>query len=143
MDSVVPVPDLAALLGSRIGQLSRLLAHEAGGPSRTQLSVLATLRDLGPRRITELADSERVAQPTMTGLITRLEGHGWVARGADPVDGRAVNVALTGPGRDVLAQITAARAGVLDRRLTALASDQRAAIAAALPALDRLLDADV
>ena len=46
--------------------------------SRTAASVLATLRDTGPRRITELAEAEAVAQPTITTLVGRLERDGLV-----------------------------------------------------------------
>ena len=58
-------PTLAGDLDARIVALWRTLGrvrrHEL---SRTAASVLATLRDGGPQRITALADAEVVAQPT-------------------------------------------------------------------------------
>jgi DNA-binding MarR family transcriptional regulator len=102
--------------------------------------VLATLRDAGPARITALAEAERVAQPSMTTLVSRLEEEGFVRRQSDPADGRAVVVALTPSGRAELERMTVARAELLARRLEALTPDERAALAAALPALDRLTD---
>ena len=50
--------------------------------SRTAASVLATLRDTGPRRITELAESEGVAQPTVTTLVGGSSATGYVERRA-------------------------------------------------------------
>ena len=48
-----------------------------------------------PTRISVLAQQQRVAQPTMTALVQRLEGEGWLTRGPDPEDGRATLVAVT------------------------------------------------
>src|SRR3954462_14106327 len=52
--------------------------------SRTATSVLGLLRDTGPRRVTDLAATEAVAQPTMTALVGRLERLGLVARRPGP-----------------------------------------------------------
>jgi DNA-binding MarR family transcriptional regulator len=108
--------------------------------SRTATSVLATLRDTGPRRITELAEAEAVAQPTVTTLVGRLERDGLVRRMADPEDARAVRVHLTDEGRGRLEALRADRAALLEARLTALTEDERAVLAAALPLLDTLLE---
>jgi DNA-binding MarR family transcriptional regulator len=112
----------------------------AAGMSRTQLSVLTTLRDGGAARITELAEAERVAQPSMTVLVSRLERQGWAKRRPDPVDGRAVVVEITPAGVAELDRMTAARADLLARRLEELTPKEQAALAAALPALDRIID---
>jgi DNA-binding MarR family transcriptional regulator len=75
----------------------------------------------------------------MTGLIGRLEADGLVRKTADPADARAVRVELTAHGREQLAAVRAERASVLQARLDQLDDDARAALAAALPALDRLI----
>ena len=108
--------------------------------SRTAASVLATLRDTGARRITELADSEAIAQPTVTTLVGRLERDGLVRRAPDPDDARAVRVHLTDVGLERLAAMRAARAALLDARLARLTDDERAALSAALPVLDKLME---
>lgn len=108
--------------------------------SRGAMSVLGTLRDHGPCRITDLAERERVSQPTMTILISRLEREGLVARCPSPDDGRVVLVAITGGGRALQRRVQQARAALLRARLVDLEPASRAAIAAALPALDRLGD---
>ena len=55
----------------------------------------------GPRRITELADIEGLAQPTTTLLVKRLEHRGLVRRERQDYDGRIVMVTLTSVGRGV------------------------------------------
>src|SRR5580700_11989256 len=63
--------------------------------SLTSASTLATVDRTGPRRITDLAAIEGVAQPSMTALVNVLERAGLVERGQDPGDQRVVLVALT------------------------------------------------
>jgi DNA-binding MarR family transcriptional regulator len=130
---------LAAELEERLAHVwATVLRSSFRELSRTAISVLALLRDGGPRRITELAAAEAVAQPTMTTLVTRLERQGLVARRPDPRDARAVLVALTGAGRDALARQRRERAAVLAQRLAALDEADLDALRDALPALDRL-----
>lgn len=117
---------------------ANLLAHTDGDLSRTGASVLNTLTD-GPRRITELAASQNVAQPTMTVAVQRLETRGLVQRERAADDRRATNVVITDEGRAKLAGRHAARAAYLDARIAALDDDQRAALEAALPALSALI----
>jgi DNA-binding MarR family transcriptional regulator len=66
--------------------------------SLTSLSTLATLELMGPRRITDLAASEGVMQPSMTALVSTLERSGLVERRRDPSDRRVALVALTSVG---------------------------------------------
>lgn len=130
--------DLAAVLLPQLARLSRTLARSTARLSRTQIAVLVTLRDDGPTRISDLAARERVAQPSMTALIDRLERRGLVARRADPTDRRAVPVAITRKGARELAGVVAEVEGVLARRLSGLSAGERAALASALPALTTL-----
>src|SRR3954471_5805829 len=98
--------------------LTRLLVRQVPPDvSRTEAGVLRTLTD-APRRITELAELEGLAQPTMTLLIQRLEQRRWVERTRHPDDGRVVLVSLTDAGRRALeafrAQVLAALRSQLD-----------------------------
>jgi DNA-binding MarR family transcriptional regulator len=131
---------LGAELDAGLLSLYWLVGRESGRDlSRTAGSVLATLAE-GPRRITDLAAAEAVAQPTVTTLVGRLERDGLVRRAPDPADARAVLVHLTDAGRERLARRRAARAAVLDERLRALTDDDRARLEAALPALEKLIE---
>jgi len=131
--------ELANAVGTRIGRLARVLIRETIEVSRTTLSVLATLREQ-PRRITELASLEHVAQPTMTVLVSRLEQRGWVERHPDPTDRRAVQVAITEAGTKVLDELIARRTALLAERLGDLSEGERETLARAIPILDRLID---
>ena len=111
------------------------------GISLTAAATLATLERSGPRRLTALAVQEGVTQPAMTQLIGRLQDAGLVRREADPADGRVVQVGLTDRGRDLLARRRAVRAERLAAILDQISPEDRAALAAALPAIDALASA--
>src|SRR5690242_11337477 len=132
-------PTLASELDAHLIALwkavGRVQRHEL---SRTAASVLASLRDGGPQRITALAASEAVAQPTMTTLVGRLERDGFARRDPDPGDARAVLVSLTPEGLLRLKRIREARAAAIEARLRELDPDEREALAAAMPALEKL-----
>ncbi|QFY10404.1 MarR family transcriptional regulator [Nonomuraea phyllanthi] len=122
---------------ARVRSMMRLL-EAPRDLSMTTLSTLATLERQGPRRLTELAAIEGVTQPAMTRLVSRLEHERLAERLPDPVDGRVVVVAITQHGRDELARRRAAQAKRLAELLADLSEADRQAIAAALPAIDRL-----
>jgi DNA-binding MarR family transcriptional regulator len=132
-------PTLASELDARLIALWRAVGRRGyGGLSRTAASVLATLRDGGPQRVTALATAESVAQPSMTTLLSRLERDGLVERGPDPADARAVLATITAEGLERLTTIRAARAAVIEARLAELDPEDRHALAAAIPALAKL-----
>ncbi|HWI70484.1 MAG TPA: MarR family transcriptional regulator [Baekduia sp.] len=134
-----PTTALAERLEAALVDLWRqLLAQTDGELSRTSAAVLSMLRD-GPRRITELATAQAVAQPTMTVAVQRLEARGLVTRERATDDRRATNVVITDAGRALLAARHAARTDALAERLQALTPAQRDALEAALPALTALL----
>ncbi|MFB4304439.1 MarR family winged helix-turn-helix transcriptional regulator [Actinomadura sp. NTSP31] len=105
-----------------------------------QLSVLGSLEH-GPCRMTELAAEHGVRLPTMTAQINRLERDGLVERGRDGSDARVVTAALTAAGRERLAAGREQRIGFLAERFAGLTDEERTAVAAALPALDKLFAA--
>jgi len=124
----------------RVVGLLRALAQPSG-LSMTAVSTMAALEQTGPARLTALANRAGVTQPAMTQLISRLEEGGLVRREADIADGRVVQVAITDEGRVMMARRRAARAERLAVILTQLSPEQRAALAAAVPALDALASA--
>jgi len=137
----LPIEDLAAQLERRVALVTQLLrAHAPRGLSVGSLLALRRLDAEGPQRVTDLAAAELVAQPTMTVLVNRLEQDGLVRKARDAADARSVLVEITDVGRAQLTQVRAGRAAVLQTRLDRLDDDALAALAAALPALDRLLD---
>ncbi|RNM13811.1 MarR family winged helix-turn-helix transcriptional regulator [Nocardioides pocheonensis] len=104
------------------------------------LSALATLVTDGPQRAGTLAETEGVSAPAMTRLLKFLEDQAYVARRADPDDGRATLLAATQAGEDLVRSGRAARLRGLEDRLAALPDDQLELLLAALPALEALAD---
>jgi DNA-binding MarR family transcriptional regulator len=120
--------------------LTRLLAKQSRGEiSRTEAGVLYTLTG-APRRITELAELEGLAQPTMTLLVQRLEQQGWVKRERDPDDGRVVLISVTEAGRTTLEEFRAQVGESLRVHMDAMTNEQLAALAAATQTLASLVD---
>jgi len=109
--------------------------------STTTVTTLDTLRADGPLRICDLAEREAMTQPGMTTLINRLEAAGQAERVADPTDGRATLVHITDVGRAVLADRHASRTQAMRAELDRLGPDDRRALIAALPAIERLIAA--
>ena len=77
-------PALASRLRVSATRLARTLRREAGtGLSPSQLSVLASIDTHGPMTLGTLAGHERVAPPSITRVVTKLEGSGLVSRQPD------------------------------------------------------------
>jgi DNA-binding MarR family transcriptional regulator len=112
--------------------------------SLTSLSTLATLELTGPRRITDLAASEGVTQPSMTALVTALERSGLVKRRNDPSDRRVALVTLTTGGMDYIRERRQAGVENFVELISELPDDETDALANAVPALTHLqrLDED-
>ena len=142
----MPLPLAAtdvARLRVAIARLSRWLRrHELAGLTPTQLSALATVDRIGPLRLGYLAAAEGIAPSTLTRLVTVLEERGYVNRCPVPGDARASTLAIAPPGHEVLERIRDQSTILLADRLRTLTGDQRAALAAALPALEQLAATD-
>ncbi len=106
--------------------------------SLTSLSTLATLELAGPRRITDLAASEGVMQPSMTALVSTLERSGLVERRSDPSDGRVALVALTSDGTDYIRSTRQAGVEVFAQLVDALPDDESEALLAAVAAMTHI-----
>src|SRR5688572_28072277 len=90
----------AEVAGRLHGAAVRLLrtvraADPAAGLTPARLSALSVLVFGGARPLGELAAAEQVTAPTMSRLVSRLEGDGYVTRKADAADARVVTVRPT------------------------------------------------
>lgn len=119
--------------------LVRLLAKEISGPiTRTEAGVLRSLSD-APRRITELAELEGLAQPTTTLLVKRMEDQGLVRRERTAGDGRVVVVSITPGGTAELEEYRRLAFAALRRCLDAMPDDELTELTAATRALGELI----
>jgi DNA-binding MarR family transcriptional regulator len=143
MENSAGTVTLDALAGALATDLERIVGlfrslSPPSGLSMTAAATLAGIERLGPQRLTLLAAREGITQPAMTQLITRLEEAGLVRREPSPADGRVVLVVITDEGRATLARRRAARTERLAGIVSQLSPEDRAALAAALPALNAL-----
>jgi DNA-binding MarR family transcriptional regulator len=141
-------------VGELAGELQRVLSKlfsvlrrgdttnraEAGDLTLAQLSILLTLLDQGPIRMTELAAHERVRTPTTTVAIRRLEKLGLVKRSRDPSDLRAVLVDITPRGLSQHREALAARRAHLATLLSKLSEEDLETLTKALIPLERLAE---
>jgi DNA-binding MarR family transcriptional regulator len=133
-----------------VGQLS-LLNHLVG----TQLEIrdvdvdcLDLLDRHGPLSPSALARRAGLHPATMTGILDRLEGGGWVARERDPADRRAVVVRAVRERRSDLMRLYAGMNGRMnhiytgyeEKELELLADFLRRAASAGRSATDELSD---
>ena len=129
------------ILGEALFALASLAVRRRSRElSLTAASTLVTLERTGPRRLTDLAGSEGVAQPSMTAVVSQLEDLGLAERRADPGDRRVVLAAITQAGRRHLRAMRRAGASVFTVLIDKLTEQEAAALSDAMPALRHLLD---
>ena len=132
--------DLQRVLAKLVTVMRRGDTNSSARPDLTmaQISILLTLLDSGPIRMTDLATRERVRTPTTTVAIRRLEKLGLVKRSRDPRDMRAVLVEVTPDGLVQYQDALHARRSHLAELLTRLTESERADLVRALKPLERL-----
>jgi DNA-binding MarR family transcriptional regulator len=132
---------IAEHLPARAAVLVRLLVRQVRSReiSRTEMQVLGILTD-GPRRITELTELEGTAQPTMTLLVKRLEGRGWVRRDGLPRDGRVVMVSLTEMGAAAHRRFRAQFLAAMRADLQQLSDEQLQELSSATATISSFVD---
>jgi DNA-binding MarR family transcriptional regulator len=125
----------AAVVHDLVTAFIRLTPREM---SLTSLSVLSTLDRTGARRITDLAASEGVTQPSVTVLVTSLVRAGYVERHSDPTDKRVVMVAITEAGSEFLRKRRAVNLQVFSEAIDKLPDEEAATLTAAAPVIEHL-----
>ncbi len=139
-DRTAAIDLVASTLLGRAARLTRLLmpsgAHRL---SRTEVGVLATLSE-GSRRITQLAQTEALAQPTVTQLVDKLEGRGLVARARSGEDARVVMVEVTPVGTEVFEEVRAEIHASMRDALLHLPDDELTDLAHASETLGGLIE---
>ena len=135
---------LASALRISVTRLARRLRAERRSEglepdlSDTQLAALAALERHSAMTPGELADHEKVQPPSMTRVITVLEDRGLVMRAPHASDRRQVVLTVTDYGREVVQQSRKLREAWLAKRLRELTPQERAALRAAAPILEKL-----
>lgn len=147
LDAATPLavdPALAELpqhLALVCSQFARLAARRSEvGVGSVSWRVVATIERLGPLRLSEIAERERVSRPTATTVIKRLEEEGLVRREADPTDSRSSLVSTTEAGSTQLAAWRGQLATGVGALLEPLPEEDLATLARASELLARVLE---
>jgi DNA-binding MarR family transcriptional regulator len=136
----------ARALGDQIRPVLLRLARELRREAQTlgvtggQVALLAQIRKEPGITASELAERERMSAPGMSGHIARLEAANLIER-TRASDRRRIGLTLTPEAVKILASVRKRRTVWLAERLDGLSDGEREAVAAALPALERLLEA--
>lgn len=130
---------LASRLRFSVLRLARMLRQQDEGTfGATATSTLATVTREGDPTLGELAASERVAAPTMTKVVAKLEDAGFVRREVDPADRRVSRVLLTPAGRRYMDETRSRRTAWLVEQMEGLPAGDIDRLVAAVGAVERL-----
>jgi DNA-binding MarR family transcriptional regulator len=134
--------ELSAALRPSLLRLTRIIRNQRVdlSVSLTQLSAMGTLQKKGPMSAGDLAAHERVQPPSMTKVLASLEEKRLVTREAHPTDKRQAIIVLTNAGAELLESERRQRDAWLSQRLAQLTPDERAALRAVIPVLDKLAE---
>jgi DNA-binding MarR family transcriptional regulator len=139
----VGAAEIASRLRLSATRLARLLRQQAdAGLTPSQLSALAVIDNHGPLTLGELAEHERVAPPSITKVVTKLEADGLVSRTTDPDDRRVARVMTTAAGVALIAESRRRKTAWLTGRINELDADQERRLVEALDVLDELTTRD-
>ena len=106
---------------------------------RTQIELLSLVGERPGIGVTEAAVELRLAANTVSTLVNELRLGGLLVRESDTVDRRVARLSVSAAGAARLAAWRDRRAELLAAALTDLTDRDRAALAAGLPALERLI----
>jgi DNA-binding MarR family transcriptional regulator len=135
---------LASDLLTVVGPLHRLLRRRVREdwplePLPTaQIDLLRTVAARPGLTVGEVAFELRIAPNTASTLVNQLVAAGLVVRRQDEVDRRSIRLALTAAAEARISAWHDRRQELLHQAVDRLTTDERAAIAAAMPALRRL-----
>jgi DNA-binding MarR family transcriptional regulator len=123
-------------------RISRELRREIHslGVTGGQVSLLIQIKRTPGITASALAERERISAPGMSGHIARLEAANLIER-TRAADRRRIGLTLTEAGDRVLTNVRKRRTAWLAEHLKGLTEEERDAIEAALPALEKLLEA--
>ena len=130
-------------LRTTLGRLVRILRqHDDQRLGYALVSLLVNIKRNQPVLPGTLAATEHVSPPTIARALNRLMGLGLVTRDQGSDDRRTAHIRLTPVGAARLDEVMRDREAWLAHRLERLTPEERTALLAALPALQRLCDSE-
>lgn len=141
VDADLDLLEFAAHFRVSVARLARVLRQLASeGLSPTQGAALATIEHQGPITLGDLATFERVAKPTISAVVAKLEERDLVRRLNDPIDGRICRVEVTDVGRDYLVSSRSRRTAWLVDQFEDCTPQEIADLRRVTSVLDRLTE---
>ena len=133
--------DMANRLHSVAIHLLRRVRQEdpLTGLSSARLSALSVIGFGGPRTISELAEAEQVALPTISRIVAALVTEGLVERQADARDRRTIHLIVTSRGMEVLHEGQRRRTAQLGNLLAQLTPAEQETLEQAITSMERML----
>ncbi len=133
--------DAVAALLSTSQTLAALTSQAVSGTgtevTAVQMRTLTTIAQAGAAPAGVLAATLGVHPSTFTRTIDRLQGYGWVQRGANPANRREVLVSLTPEGKKVLSSVTRRQRQAVSRALNRLSAGEQDQLIDSLQLLER------
>jgi DNA-binding MarR family transcriptional regulator len=142
---MIPMATESATLANRLRPVLLRVARELRreihslGVTGGQVSLLIQIKKNPGITASALAERERISAPGMSGHIARLEAAELIER-TRAEDRRRIGLTLTDAGDKVLTNVRKRRTALLAEHLKGLTDDEREAIEAALPALEKLVE---
>ena len=137
-DVPTDLADLAAHLRVATARLARRLRQESTDLPPTLDAALATIFREGPLTLGELAEQERIARPSATKVVQKLERRDLVTRRTDEDDRRVSWVEVTTAGRKHVEAARRRRTAWLAQELRRLPEADVTRLADALGVLEGL-----
>lgn len=136
IDEAPPSGVVLALHRATHATLRALAARLAGlDLPASEINVLANLAGHGPLTVGRLAAATATRPTTLTSVLDRLAGRGYVVREVDPADRRSFLVSLTPAGQQAAGTVSAAVRELEQGALTRVSPAQRAGFFAVIDAL--------
>ena len=104
----------------------------------SEINVLASLAGHRPLTVGALATATATRPTTLTSVLDRLAGRGYVMREVDPADRRSFLISLTPAGQQAAATISAAVSELERTALAGVSPAQRAGFSAVVDALSEV-----
>jgi len=118
---------------------AELRQEAAAGFSVPHYHVLARLSH-GTRNLSELAQCQAVAPPTMSRTVSALVERGWLTRSQDPRDRRCVIISLTDEGRAYFESLHTRAEEYMVGLVASLSAEQREVLLTGLEILRSLFE---
>jgi DNA-binding MarR family transcriptional regulator len=145
MHSQLPVEEQMIVALRRITRAADIHSHllqRDFGVTGPQLSTLRVVQRMQPVSTGALARAAFIGYATLTGILDRLEEHGYVTRTRDPADRRTVILNMTREGEKLLASAPSLLQTRLSEELRRMPSSEQSTLLNSLMRVATLMEVE-